>query len=174
MHEKRRIVMRASRNSVVAVAVAFIAQGLTGCNQIRDLVAPEDSATSVYASVAGPFHAGASLDLDTGDKYREPVDVFWHDACAGAYCQGPLANHLVPAQRDGVPVEAGYAKTIDFESLTLDEVRAFPKSPDFAIDMADVTVGTVLLFRTNQGRYGKLRVDGRETWTLTYTLVTWN
>jgi hypothetical protein len=169
--------MSAHRKVVVAVAVAVISQTLAGCDKIRALVEPEDpatSASSVYASVSGPYHAGGLLDLDSGYKDREPVDVLWHDACQGAYCQGPLANHLVPVTRDGSAVEVALAGAVDFDALTLDDVRAHAKAADFAINMADARVGSVLVFRTNQGRYGKLRVDSREAWTLTYTLVTWN
>jgi hypothetical protein len=177
--------MRTTQGWAAALAIGSLALTVAGCDQIRDFIGPDSAAsasgtaaapdpTTIHASGQVRFQAGWSFDLDDATQYNYDLDVHWRDACGpGPYCSGPN-NRLLPVTSSPNAPQVGVAAAGSFDTLTLEQVRALPMSAGFDLDMgASWQAGAVIVYRTNQGRYGKLRVDTREQWSLTYSYLTW-
>ncbi len=130
------------------VFTAIMILGLIGCSENKPMVKEgvSPSIPSKHITLLGTY----TWDVESGKLGGSDNKVdFWLDKIDA------VTTNLIP--KNGATVEVTKKS---FASLDKAYLQQFPIFRDGKICNSDIKVGTVAMFKTAEGRYGKLRIVG--------------
>ncbi len=130
------------------ILITIITLGLLGCSENKPIVKEQIniSSNSKYITLLGTY----TWDVESGKLGGSDSNVdFWLEKVDA------VTTNLMP--QNGATVEVTKKS---FASLDKAYLQQFPIFRDGKISNSDIKVGTVAMFKTAEGRYGKLRIVG--------------
>ena len=126
---------------IIAISLLFI----IGCSSSTPNI-KNSSSKSKTITLLGTY----TWDVESGTLGGSDsnVDFWWERVDA-------KTGHLIP--RNGTTVEITKKS---FASLDKAYMKTFPIFRDGRVSSSDIKVGTVVMFKTAEGNYGKLRIKG--------------
>ncbi len=136
------------KSMIKIVMSIWVVLGLTGCNKdvaVKDNVVQKAPTTYSTTVILGTY----SWDVETDTLGSTPKSDFWWQRVDGK------TGNLVA--KNGTTVEV---VSKDFDSIDENYIKQFPALRDGRISNSEIKPGTVAMFRTGEGHYGKLRIKG--------------
>jgi len=130
------------------ISIAIMALVLLGCSENKPIVKEQInvSSNSKYVTLLGTY----TWDVESGKLGGSDSNVdFWLEKIDA------VTTNLMP--RNGTTVEVTKKS---FASLDKAYLQQFPIFRDGRVSNSDIKIGTVVMFKTAEGTYGKLRIVG--------------